>query len=322
MFLELKLLDENGAGPGVVAAPGQTLQIGRLKQQNQLYVADPLLAPVHFAITCEGSQGRVHDLSSAGIQKHAACASQCFTAALRNAPCARECRLNDRSAGGGVYLNGQLVRDAALKDGDVLVAGRSCFSVSLVDTAPAPAPPAAPLGALTGEQQRRALELFRTQKLPLFAIIDAARAPELLNLLRVHAEIYYSLYDGAAGEQLDDVAPYLVELRPRSPLLEALVREQWGNSWGVFAWALSDFKNLRRHLRRFLMVQDTRGKDMYFRFYDPRVLRVFLPTCSAAELGEFCGPIRGFLLEAEQPGNALLCALEQGSSLRVDVVAL
>lgn len=37
---------------------------------------------------------------------------------------------------------------------------------------------------------------------------------------------------------------------------------------------------------------------MLFRYYDPIVLAMFLPTCTAAELGELFGPIDAFLIEA------------------------
>jgi hypothetical protein len=57
---------------------------------------------------------------------------------------------------------------------------------------------------------------------------------------------------------------------------------------------------LYKHLRKFLIVQSEEGKEMYFRYYDPRVLRVFLPTCEPAQLKEFFGPIEAFLAENEQ----------------------
>lgn len=321
MVLELKLLDGRSAAPRAIAAPGETLHVGRLKGENNLYVPDPLLAPVHFRVTFDGRSGRLQDLSQV-LRKHGACEKECFTAALRNSPCSGICRLNDRGAGSGVHLNGQRVSDAPLAHGDVLVAGGSCFGVSVMDAALPAETASSPRGALTREQQLRALEFFAKQRLPLFAIVDAARSPELLELLRVHADVYYSLYDGPEAEKLVEVAPYLVQLSSRSALLAALIGEQWGNSWGVFALALTDFKSLRRHLRRFLMVQDARGKDMYFRYYDPRVLRVFLPTASAAELGDFFGPVSGFVIEGEDPGTAWLCAFQPGSQLRVDTIAL
>ena len=319
-FLELKVLVPEGTERSVVAATGQTVQIGRLKHANQLCVPDPVLAPVHFSVTCEGNQGRLKDLNH-GVQKHTACEAECFVAALRNAKCTGVCRLNDRSGEAGVYLNGSKVQEATLNHGDTIVTGSSAFTVALTEVAPI-AMPAAPVEpALSGEQQARLLESFARQKLPLFAVLDAARAPEVLGALRTHTELHYSLYDGPEGERLDDVAPYLVQLQARSPLTELLIREHWGQDWGVFLWALTDFKALRRHLRRFLIVQDAKGKDMYFRFYDPRVLRVFLPTCTPEELSDFFGPIAGFLIESAERGHAWQCSHQPGYPLRLEDLA-
>jgi hypothetical protein len=320
MFLELKEMDAQREPRRFVVSAGQSMQVGRLKAKNQLYAPDPVMAPVHFSITFDGSAGRVVDLNQ-GVQKHAACETECFTTTLRNAPCGKSCRIHDRSSEIGVYLNGTKVKEAPLKNGDVVVAGSTGFMISITDAPPEPPllPPTE--AALTPEQQARVLEYFARQKLPLFALLDAARAPEVLQTLRVHGEVYYSLYDGAEGEALDDVAPYLVQLNSRSPLVDALVRERWGQSWGVFLWALTDLKALRRHLRRFLMVQDSKGKDMYFRFYDPRVLRVFLPTCTPEELTNFFGPVGSWLIESAQPAHAWLCSREPGHPLRLEDVA-
>jgi hypothetical protein len=54
---------------------------------------------------------------------------------------------------------------------------------------------------------------------------------------------------------------------------------------------------VRRHLRRFLRVTDERGKQLLFRYYDPRVLRIYLPTCTTAELETFFGPLVRFVAE-------------------------
>lgn len=320
MFLELKVLHPEGTNKSAVAAPGQTVQVGRLKHENQLFLGDPVLAPVHFSVTCHGEHGTVTDLNQ-GVKKHKACEAECFVAALRNAPCSGGCRINDRSGEAGVYLNGEKVKAAVLKDGDTLVAGSSAFKVAFTETPPLlpPSKPGEP--ALSLEQQARVLDYLVRQKLPLFALLDAARAPDVRATLLAHTEVHYSLYDGPDGEVLDDVAPYLVQLNARSPLTELLVREHWGQSWGVFLWALTDFKALRRQLRRFLIVQDAKGKDMYFRFYDPRVLRVFLPTCTPDELTDFFGPIGSFLIESDQPAHGWLCSREPGYPLRLEDLA-
>ncbi|HEY0466175.1 MAG TPA: DUF4123 domain-containing protein [Polyangiaceae bacterium] len=320
MFLELKKLGAEGEPRRVVAVAGQTVQVGRLKLSNHLCVPDPVMAPVHFAIAFDGTEGRLKDLNRA-VQPHKLCETECFTATLRNAKCSGACRIHDRSGQIGVYLNGAKVLEAPLKDGDVLVAGSTGFAVAIREVAPEPPLPAPIKPALSLDEQARLLEFFARQKLPLFALLDAARAPAVLQTLRVHSEVFYSLYDGPDGEVLDDVAPYLVQLHSRSPLLEVLLREHWGASWGVFVWALTDLKSLRRHLRRFLIVQDSKGKDMYFRFYDPRVLRVFLPSCTPAELNDFFGPVGSFLIESPEPAHAWVCSHESGYPLRIEGLA-
>jgi hypothetical protein len=55
--------------------------------------------------------------------------------------------------------------------------------------------------------------------------------------------------------------------------------------------------DLRRHLRRLLQVRTEARETLFFRYYDPRVLRAFLPTCDRAQLAEFFGPIQRFDLE-------------------------
>ncbi len=81
---------------------------------------------------------------------------------------------------------------------------------------------------------------------------------------------------------------------------------------------LSDvsFGDLHRHFRHFLIVKDESGRKLYFRFYDPRVLRVFLPTCTKTQLREFFGPVEVFVLEDENPTNALVFSLEDGVLIR------
>src|SRR5262249_7801469 len=112
----------------------------------------------------------------------------------------------------------------------------------------------------------------------LYGVLDAARDERALVLLRESIDEFCSLYDGPQGHALAAVAPYLVRFSPNSRLLRALLEEGLGGSWGIYAAASAQLVAVRRHFRRFLMVEDeTNGKRLYFRFYDPRVLRDFLP---------------------------------------------
>src|SRR5208337_1236090 len=149
--------------------------------------------------------------------------------------------------------------------------------------------------------QDRVLEILRSQKEPLFAILDAARDP--IVHLRIHEcpEQKQSLYEGPEAARLSFVAPYLISLPKRSPFLEQLVREGWGNSWGVCLTCDRPFEEVRKHLRHFLTVElEGEHKKVLFRFYDPRVLRVFLPTCIPKEVLEFFGPIERYVVEGDE----------------------
>jgi hypothetical protein len=60
-------------------------------------------------------------------------------------------------------------------------------------------------------------------------------------------------------------------------------------------------------------VKTEQGKMLYFRFYDPRVLRIFLPTCDAMQLRELFGDaIDSFILEDEDPAFAIRFWQENG----------
>ena len=58
------------------------------------------------------------------------------------------------------------------------------------------------------------------------------------------------------------------------------------------------------------------GRELYFRFYDPRVLRIFLPTCNAAETATFFGPVGQFLVEAQDAETLLRFSLLRGALAR------
>jgi len=142
---------------------------------------------------------------------------------------------------------------------------------------------------------------LRTQPNPLFGIIDAARSQRALHLLSSSTDQHDSLYNGESAKKLALVAPYLVKFSRYSELLQALVQEGWGESWGIYLTCDRDFVEVRRHFRQFLTVEvEGQGnKRLLFRFYDPRVLRAYLPTCTAEELKAFLAPNFDLFLEGE-----------------------
>lgn len=137
----------------------------------------------------------------------------------------------------------------------------------------------------------------------LWAILDGARDESIYGKVD-SARRKCCLYAGTLPWQLEMTAPYLVELSD-GDFTARLVRAAWGNSWGVFFRAEASIETLRRHLRGFLRVADEQGRRLIFRYYDPRVMRAYLPTCFPAELRAVFGPIRCFLMESEA-GDAVV----------------
>src|SRR5229473_4842430 len=133
----------------------------------------------------------------------------------------------------------------------------------------------------------------------VWAILDGARDERIYSAVTHLAREKYCLYRGQLAPELVITAPYLVQLERDDALFNYVLQQGWGNSWGIFLRAKATGEELRRHLRRFLIVQDERGKQLIFRYYDPRVLRVYLPTCLPTELRTVFGPIARLCLEAE-----------------------
>lgn len=152
----------------------------------------------------------------------------------------------------------------------------------------------------------------------LYAVLDAARDdgiyPELRRL--ASTEQILGLYQGRAATELAAVAPYLVCLGSTDRVFDWLWGQGWGESWGIFLWSLVAPDTLRAHFRRLTMVRSDDGKRLLFRFYDPRVLGAFLPTCDAAQLSEMFGPVQRFMLEQEAGGAIVSFRLRGGTLQR------
>ena len=150
-----------------------------------------------------------------------------------------------------------------------------------------------------------------------YAILDGASVPGLLERLAEDAPEFACLYRGELAPDMARVAPYLVRLEPDAPFTDWVLAEGWGRHWGVFVLSFAELAGLQRHFRRFLIVKDPMGRQIYFRYYDPRVLRVYLPTCNAEELKFLFGPVEGFALEDED-ASVVLRFSREGEALRIE----
>lgn len=135
----------------------------------------------------------------------------------------------------------------------------------------------------------------------LYFLVDCARDeriyPELRKLQSTTQVM--PLYQGEALRSLAAVAPYIVELGDDDRVFNWLWREGWGQSWGIWFWSLVSMPTLVDHFRRLTMVRTEDGQHLLFRFYDSRVLPIFLPTCTAQQLRQMFGPVERYLVEVE-----------------------
>ena len=161
-----------------------------------------------------------------------------------------------------------------------------------------------------GEQARP--YLFAEPDAPVYAVLDGASVEGLLQRLNDYQPAAECLYRGELAPDIAEVAPYLVQLDPKSAFCDWVLNAGWGKHWGIFAVSRADLRTMRRHFRNFLTVHDSEGKPLLFRYYDPRVLRVYLPTCNAKELEAIFGPVLCYIVEDEEPGELLRFQVTNG----------
>jgi hypothetical protein len=277
-------------GSRALVEPGAEIQVGRAHPSHVQVPHDRQMSGVHFALRWDGAEGRVRDLGSAG----------------------------------GTWVDGLPAADAPVKQGSWIRAGDTVFFLH-VEATPA-------LSDLDVSRSAGVLAALRASGQPLYALLDAARSPAVSDLLRGAVQAQASLYEGVQGQLLASVAPRLVALPPSDSapsLLDALVARGWGRSWGVYLACGRPFAEVRRHFRRLLMVDVETGGPRpergYFRFYDPRVLRAFLPICNARQREEMFGDVETFWAEGEEgevlrfdkAGSPLGDAVEQAPGARL-----
>lgn len=135
-------------------------------------------------------------------------------------------------------------------------------------------------------------------------LLDGARDPEISRLLRSGGLEYTCLFSGNLHPRLEAAAPCLVHLSARSPTTDRLLRQGWGKAWGILAVAPAGVSLVqqRLHFKKLLRVQTEEGAVLAFRYYDPRVLNLYLPTCTKQERHTVFGPLH--TLAAETDGGA------------------
>lgn len=128
---------------------------------------------------------------------------------------------------------------------------------------------------------------------PNYIVIDAARVGNSIKDVLLLAGKSDSLYTGSSKHDMEFVAPYLCKFEREGELFKWLEQDLKNCENVLFIYTAVPFEVLLAHLQKFIFVSSEK-EEFYFRFYDPRVLPIFLPTCSQEQIGVFFGPIQYF----------------------------
>ena len=129
--------------------------------------------------------------------------------------------------------------------------------------------------------------LFKTDD-SVYAVLDGALNEELFFTLTVMLNElpYISLYVGEDRENLEEVAPYLVELEKESELTDWILKN-YNEEWGFFIQSPHNLETIHEELyQRAKIIDETTNQNIFIRFYDPRATEKYIKLQTKEELEE------------------------------------
>lgn len=129
-----------------------------------------------------------------------------------------------------------------------------------------------------------------------FLLIDSAQHQDAYKWLEKSGIPYYSLFKGAKEESLIEIAPLLIPVSELDQLLaDKLCAWAWdlGISSPCLSWCESNLSGgaLANALTAFHIVDLTDDQSMLMRWYDARILPVWMACLTPAQLANFTGGI-------------------------------
>lgn len=141
----------------------------------------------------------------------------------------------------------------------------------------------------------------------VYAVLDGAMVRQLPDFLEDREAPHACLFRGETDPLVLTRAPWLVRVEPGDEIFAWILSEGWGRNWGLFAAVPRNtkFDAVLEHFRQFIQVRLPDGRIVFFRFYDPRVLRLFLKSCDAVQANQLFAVPAAWSCENED-GSALL----------------
>lgn len=126
-----------------------------------------------------------------------------------------------------------------------------------------------------------------------YLLLDSIQIPELYARLYQLAQIttVHSLYLSTQYAELASIGPVLVAVEPGSALAQTF-HEQWQEKAGIWLESDAAETTLVAHLRSLIHVGLEGGVCAFFRYYDPRITRLWLEDLSSEKRDRLMGPVR------------------------------
>ena len=148
----------------------------------------------------------------------------------------------------------------------------------------------------------------------LYAVLDlAADAALNAHVQRLEPDGAACLFEGKLHPQVKAASPHIVELAPTDPLSVLWRGAGWGKAWGVLISSSAGLMTVRRRLRHFTQARLPDGSGpVLFRFWDPRVFRVYMPLVEDDQLAGWFTDIDRYIVETEDGAGSLRYSLDRG----------
>jgi hypothetical protein len=138
-----------------------------------------------------------------------------------------------------------------------------------------------------------------------YALIDASQSPDIAVLLEAFDSPARCLFDGDVGEDLGEVAPWLVELTRFDDAWDWYVEEGYGKNWAILIHSRLELPRLKTQLKRFLKITDEKGESFFFKYYRPKHLNAYLPVFDEVQMTSFMKGIETIFAESDKDPNKL-----------------
>lgn len=148
----------------------------------------------------------------------------------------------------------------------------------------------------------------------LYGVLDCAIDPALYaHIERLEPDQAVCLFE-RVPIQVKRASPHLVELAPTDPLSRLWRTQGWRGNWGVLLSSRRDLTATKLRLKHFTQVRLPDGSGpVLFRFWDPRVLRTYLPLVEGPDVAGWFKDIDRWIVPTEDAQGSLRMTAVNGA---------